>query len=348
MVNLEAPQYGFVHPRKDHSNNAVYEDEFVFKGDLVWKCKIGKPLFGSPLPVEKALLIGAPNRRIYSIDVESGRIIRKHWVDIAIKQELYYEKGILYFTGDDDWNKLIAIDTENGRRLWDKSAGASLRSPLKYRDKLFFTTKSGKLFCLQPEDGDKLWDFNLKDIPNTLPLFWNENIFISNMRGDLFLLNTSGEVLLKVPGTGSISADPVRYSGTIFIPYMDGNLIWYADSSLEILGQIYLETEFLHSPLITRDFIYILSKSGIFFAIDYHNGTVLWENDLGEVIISSPILAGDYLVCTSLGGTLYLLRKDNGQVEHKVELVGMISSNPVYYQGRLFLASEDGYLYALE
>ncbi|MBN2542008.1 PQQ-binding-like beta-propeller repeat protein, partial [bacterium] len=222
------------HPKSNYENNNIAKEKIDFEGKLAWRTKIGKPLKASPLAVDSFLLIGSPGRRIYSIDLNSGEVLDGLWVDISIAQELFYSNGLLFITGDDDWNKLIALDLIRNEILWEKSAAASIIPPIAYDNKLYFTTRMGKLFCIDPDNGEKLWEFNLHDIVNTIPVFWANRVLHCNLRGDIFVLDAdSGTLISELKKTGDVSSFPVKYESYIFVPYIDGRMVIYSEHGLE-------------------------------------------------------------------------------------------------------------------
>jgi outer membrane protein assembly factor BamB len=92
----------------------------------------------------------------------------------------------------------------------------------------------------------------------------------------------------------------------------------------------------LASPTVSGGRIYIGANSGVFYAIDATNGTIVWQRQLGYVaeascpgqgITSTAALANDgdgqLVVFVGAGdGSLYALRAEDGSVIWKVSVVG--------------------------
>ncbi len=66
----------------------------------------------------------------------------------------------ILFVGFNDCDKVAAFDLRTGRQKWEFFTDAPVRLPLAgWKNKIYFTSDDGNLYCLSAEKGDVLWKF---------------------------------------------------------------------------------------------------------------------------------------------------------------------------------------------
>ena len=68
--------------------------------------------------------------------------------------------GKRMFIAFNDCDKLVSVDTDTGRQLWDFYADGPVRlPPAVWRDRVYFASDDGYLYCLHAADGSLAWKF---------------------------------------------------------------------------------------------------------------------------------------------------------------------------------------------
>lgn len=121
------------------------------------------------------------------------------------------EENRLYYSGS--YGDAFCLNNETGEIIWEKnifdtyhsktSKWGYTESPLLYKDLVILTPGGVKqnVVALDKFSGEQIWDINLDSAVNA----YNSPILINHRSRDYFLLNTSMEVLLVEPETGTIS-----------------------------------------------------------------------------------------------------------------------------------------------
>ncbi|MFC1551002.1 PQQ-binding-like beta-propeller repeat protein [Candidatus Latescibacterota bacterium] len=86
--------------------------------------------------------------------------------DDALNQDLMpYDRifepvvaGKTMFVGFNDSDKVVALDTESGRELWTFYTDGPVRfSPVAWKERVYFTSDDGYLYCVNAGDGTLVW-----------------------------------------------------------------------------------------------------------------------------------------------------------------------------------------------
>ena len=90
--------------------------------------------------------------------------------------------------GFNDQNKLVAFDANNGTELWTSYAEAPVRlPPAGWKDRVFFCSDDGFLYCVEVATGKLLWKF--RGAPNAQHAIGNRRLTSSGQHaaGRLFV-----------------------------------------------------------------------------------------------------------------------------------------------------------------
>ncbi|MFK7777980.1 MAG: PQQ-binding-like beta-propeller repeat protein, partial [Gimesia sp.] len=152
------------------------------------------------------------------------------WDDPLNNDLMTYDKifepvvsGKRMFLGFNDSDKLLAVDTENGKTLWTFYADGPIRfSPVATKDRVYTVSDDGYLYCLDSANGTIIWKF--RGAPAAQKTLGNKRVISAwPARG--------GPVLYE--NTIYFAASIWPFMGT-FIYALDaetGNVVWVNDST---------------------------------------------------------------------------------------------------------------------
>ena len=207
--------------------------------------------------------------------------------------------GMINGTGN-----IFALDTK-GNLLWKKEYGPEwteshngVRStPLVVKDKLYFVSAFGKLFCMNCSDGQTVWTIDLVKKYGAVNIQWGitENLLFN------------GNVLYCTPG-GSDAA-------MVALDINTGKEIWKSKSNGEKSAYC--------SPMLiklkSKKIIVTIMQNSI-CGFDAATGKQLWESEFRmdpDVHPNTPVYIDGYLFCTSgygLGSVMLKLSADGNNV----------------------------------
>lgn len=93
--------------------------------------------------------------------------------------------------------------------------------------------------------------------------------------------------------------------------------------------------------------LYVNTFKGTTYAVDSHNGRILWRHRSAGRLPSTPAIAGPRLLVSSTDGTETALDRGNGRVLWELRTRAKIESSPVVVGGTVYIGVSDGHLLAL-
>ncbi|HGJ64093.1 TPA: hypothetical protein ENS27_01745 [bacterium] len=120
--------------------------------------------------------------------------LKQAWEDPLNQDLMQFDKvyepvvfGKTLFVGSSTNDRLNAIDTETGKEKWVFYADGPIRfSPIAHKDRIYFVSDDGYLYCLKAEDGTLVWKF--RGGPNDRRILGNERLISTwPARGGLVL-----------------------------------------------------------------------------------------------------------------------------------------------------------------
>ena len=163
----------------------------------------------SPILYKNNIISGFSSGELVSIDLSTGNVL---WQTTHLeKYDTISDLSILnviskpiidnnygYFSAN---NKIFKIDLDTGKFIWQKQV-LDIQNLTKIGNILIATTSNKQIISLDTATGNIIWLNNLvinkKDriIGFLLPLFINNNLFVTTVNGDCYKLNIiSGEII---------------------------------------------------------------------------------------------------------------------------------------------------------
>ena len=268
--------------------------------------------------------------------------------------------------GEENWEKKLNPTNKKAKSNSISGAGIAL-----YDDKLFISTGFGQVFALDKNDGNVLWNIDVKAPIRIAPTVDDNLVIVQTLDNGIYALNVSDgremwkdkleeEATIMVGGASpaySANDDFVlaTFSNGQIQAYKasTGTLLWsewvVPSSSTESIADI---TSIKANPIIDNDKAYIVGYNGPLVAIDVRTGAKIWQREIASS--SQPWLAGNFLFVLTNDSDLVAINKQDGKIVWTTiipyaddEKLGVFTSGPILANDALLIASSNGKLFSV-
>tara|TARA_Y100000590_G_scaffold412420_1_gene507379 strand:- start:1484 stop:2209 length:726 start_codon:yes stop_codon:yes gene_type:complete len=194
-----------------------------------------------------------------------------------------------------------------------------------YKNKIILINQDNRIFCLNTENGSKIWDIRSPSSFIKLQNFLSTAI---SKDGDIVTINSSGD-LIKVKAS-------------------DGRVTW-ALSTLE--STLAHATDFFKSSEIVIDDDSILFSSQLsFFSYNLNTGQINWKQEVSSV--GAPIVDGKNIFILTKNGYFVIIDKESGKIISSTNILKILKKKKqstritgfVMGSGKIYAVTANGYL----
>ncbi len=280
-----------------------------------------------------------------------------------------------------------AIDAATGRRAWVTRCGTGkagggiiFTSPLIHDGRVYTASREGRLYCLDLETGQQIFEFDAGDRElYASPKGDDRGIVFSSMSGAIFCVDPkTGKQKWKAQALREVGATVSILGDTIFVAGKDRNLyeIDYATGAMRPKTQLPGTTHC--TAALGAGFAYLVTGGRKSQAVDLLDGRVVWEDDatsddqiatayadgvayfpLGAVVravdgptgrrlwefkadhkVAPPLVNGNDLVVAGRDHKLRVLDRKTGAETWSLDLGEGFVAGPVIVDGVVYLAGD--------
>jgi outer membrane protein assembly factor BamB len=360
----------------------VYNSTVPDNNTLLWSFDTGiYSIDSSPVVVENKVFFGCNDRKIYCVDILTGKQIWNYETGNAVRSTPTVVDGVVY-VGSTDYN-LYAFDADSGQKLWNYSLGIISdiwSSPAFANDMVFFGSDNGYLYALNVSNKitPKLeWKFPTGNKIQSSPAVDWPYVYVGSVDGKLYCIwasNGTQRWAFEPEDVFEIYATPIIANGSIYIGtagYEIGGALYHLDagtgeeiwrflppgdgrfSEVYSSAAVHNGTVFIHAWYRVpgpgdRGTIYAIPEmdpngDGNITHDEIIWSFITWDDEGG----SSPAVADEKVLVGSTHGKLYCLNISNGQEIWNLTTGGVIIASPTIADGVVYITSYDGTLYAI-
>jgi outer membrane protein assembly factor BamB len=294
-------------------------------GEEKWRYSSGNSIFGTPAVADGILVFGSADHRIYALRAEDGRELWRVPASEPVLGAVAIEKGIAYIGASD--HTFRAVDIRSGAVLWTYSGvkGYIEARPLITSERVIFGAWDNTLYALSRKDGSECWRWTggltrMHFSPAAVwPVATGGKVFIVDPQRAMTAINEeTGETVWRtyestVRETIGLSEDRLR----VYAKTMNDSIVCFSTQGSSPLklwaSDAGFGYEFAPSMLEEKDgVVFGSTKNGLIFALDAHNGSVLWKHKVGNSLVNTVTpLSHKSLLFTAAGGEAGLLTVDD-------------------------------------
>ena len=265
-------------------------------------------ILSQPVIYDNRIFFLDAKSNVISFSLKENKIIWKS--NIAIKNEKNHDIGggiVIYKNSlivNSPYGQIISLEILTGKKNWEVNVDSSIRStPTIFDNKLLSLTSSNKLYVLNADDGDLLWQ--------------HQGIFNNTTLIDSPKVAVDGNIIIVPYSNGEFFA----------LNLNNGKEIWrnsFIDLDAKEITNAFSDIDAF--PIIKKDIVIITSAVGKLFAVNKRTGSKLWVRDISST--QTPLVNGNSIfivnrnkeiICLNIldGGSRWVLNIDDELSDNK-------------------------------
>lgn len=341
----------------------------------VWKYQTKAPLMNQPFSNDQFTFAINQDNEVVKLENNNGAVVWKQLLPFTLRGQITFDNHALYVGTKSA--QLLAINQADGSILWktqplpmEPRAYEQFSEPLIHKDIVILGSASSKIFGIDKNTGELLWQSNTHDWLRSTPIIINDQLFVADLSGYVYAYSVSKQGLhhlwkQKVSDHGFTAAlvgseygllasdrNMMLYSialntGQVQWQHSQLDGAWVNDQFFaagEISGQ-------QSSPTIVDSILYIASPDGFVNAVDVNSGEEIWRFETKSSCSPSPTVAeGKVFVGQTYEsyGEYFALDSKTGQPIWQSSQLGNVWISAAYDNGKLFLGNMSGDFFAID
>lgn len=328
--------------RKDSSHSAIYQDAGIDSlHGIKWKINLGGKIFSSPVIYLEKVFIGS-SEKFYALDAATGKKLWSFSADGPVHSSPAAYDNMIYF--GDFTGKIYAINANDGNIIWtfkatgERHFGAKgihgmqphnqymtddwdfyLSSPVISKDKIYFGSGNGNVYCLDMKTGSEVWRFHTNDVVHSSPALAYGNIYVGSWDSYFYCLDANL-----------------------------GTKKWDFKTGIDTV--YYNQVGIQSSPVISDSTVFFGCRDSHVYALNAISGELIWKKfNNYSWVIASPAVDDEYVYYTTSDSYQFLaLNKINGDSIYSLPTKGFGFSSPIMVSKKIYFGVFNGDLVCID
>ncbi|MBC6444778.1 MAG: PQQ-binding-like beta-propeller repeat protein [Alphaproteobacteria bacterium GM202ARS2] len=292
--------------------------------------------------------------------------------NISLSSGLAYSNGRVFVTTG--FASVFALDADSGKTLWEIQLDSPIRAaPTIITDKVLVQTTDNQLIAIDPENGQRLWSHlgiveNIAILGSAHPAA-NKNVaVVAYSSGEIFSLKLSNgaefwkDSLSNLNQRESalpmndITAAPVISDNTTYIISYAGRMTALDLRSGSRLWERQLQGQ--QTPWLSGQYLFLVTEDNKLLCIDREDGKAVWIKQLPvwkdpsekdeRILWRGPIVSNGRVLVMSSYGAIRRHNITNGALYDERQVIyNPVLLPPIIADGILYILSGDGKITAL-
>jgi len=324
--------------------------------DLAWEHEVEGPVPATAVVADGRVFVGTLAGPVLALDLASGEVLWSFDKELGVEGAACLAEDLVCF-GDAD-GKVHGLDRETGESRWvyetEDSIAGGLNSYRSESGQTFLLVGSDDFFlhAIDAADGSRVWAVETQNYIRGAPSVDQESgvVIFGGCDEVLRLIDAETGDLVRQVDVGAYMANScavrdriaylAHYAGEVLaVDLENGDSIWTHDAD---------GTEFVASPAVTADRVYVAGRDQKLRCLDRSTGDLLWEFTARKGIDSSPVVTENAVFFGSDDGRVYAVNPVDGSELWAYEIGARINASPAVAQGRLVIGSQRGGIFGFE
>lgn len=340
--------------RGDANMTGVSGETLRLPLEPAWEFDTGGPVPATAVIADGRVYVGSLGGSFHALDLATGKEIWKAPAKLGVEGPACVSGDLVCF-GDAD-GKVYALDRASGQSRWVYETGDAVAGGINT-----YRTRAGKtlllagsddffLHAVDAADGARVWAVETGNYIRGTPSVDQESgvVIFGGCDELVRLIDAETGVQVREIEAGAYMANScavrdqiayaAHYAGAVLaIDLKSGATLWSHDAE---------EAQFVASPAVTADRVYVGGRDKKLRCLDRANGKHVWEFLARKGIDSSPVVTGTAVFAGADDGRLYAVDPADGRELWSFDLGSRINSSPAVSGGHLIIGSQEGIVFA--
>jgi outer membrane protein assembly factor BamB len=212
--------------------------------------------------------------------------------------------------------------------------------------KVFFGCTDGKVYALDAEVGDYLWESAATgDKIWGTPAVDGDTLYIGSFDKKLYALNIAdGTIKWEYATEGSVISTPLIYQGIVIFGSFDRNLYALNAADGTLKWQHSGHNWFWTQPVIINNSLYVGCLDNFVYVLNLSSGAQLAELDLKNPLASTPVVVGNSVVFANKKGVVYSVAIGTYEVKELADLKTTVNGPLAAYGDIVYIHTQENVL----
>ncbi len=211
---------------------------------------------------------------------------------------------------------------------------------------LYFSTRKGKVYCVDGQNQQVLWRFDTS-LPLESPVYLGDNhIFVYDKESTIYCLDDQGKLLWQKKASEKITSDIAENRGRVFFGTEKGLLYSLNSESGEEIWRFQADGLIRSNLVIWRDMILFGCYDHFIYFVD-QKGNLSRKHDAGSAIEKTLVVFEDSLYFGTNDSYLHCVNLAKRKIRWRIRAGGPTYIPPVVDGDRVFFLCWNSVLYCL-
>ena len=305
---------------------------------------------GSPLVLDKVVLVSTRKGEIHSIELETGRKRGFRSFGDGIEGAPAIQNGHMFVASALGKRILSSFNLKTGGYAW-RNKGVPIESGIVVSDGLIVAADVfGGIKAYDTKTGAEVWSVTIGErvsVQSALLLTDSTSVFVADDSGVASLLSLEdGTVKWQTKLDGPVYEGSSALGSLVVVPTTRGSFHVLDRKSGNVQWSFTTESDVVRfgATSISEDLIVVGASDETVRAFDPETGELKWETHFPDVVSAAPLITQSHIFVGTLGQQLFALNRVSGEIEWETEMRGRIKSAMSLVGGGLLVLSEPRYV----
>ncbi len=315
---------------------------------VAWKTNVKSVVADHPLALGNYILVPTLNGTMYMLDYDTGERLSDGKLGPAISNAPTIFKNRMYAGLSLGKKTLVSYELKKADKVLNEPYPNISTTPLIEDQKIFFGTNQNTFYCVNVENGEKIWEFKTNAPIHSSPAYHTSEVVFADEKGWLYSLDeSSGVKFWEIHLQGNIFSHPVLDDSSVYIGTVAGEFYRINLKTGKIIWQRTLDGAIYSSPALYQNVLYVGTNGRKVLALNKKTGNTVWEFKTEGIVNTVPLPSPDYVYVTSWDRHLYVLNRFTGKLVFKLKFKRVPKSSPIIFRDYVLIHTANDKIFAL-